>query len=105
MTDTNDREMGIEWGDLNNDLEMYEYPASTDELVEEFGDRELGLPQGTEMFRETLEPVGDETYESAEDVRQMIYNMIGSEAVGRENYSDRGSGSDNAERESDEETL
>lgn len=105
MTDTDDREMGIELGNLNDDLDSHEYPTTTDELIEEYGDRELGLPRGTETFREALEPVDDETYDSAEEVRQMIYTMVGSEAVGREDYSDRGSAPDNVEGESDKKTL
>lgn len=105
MTDTHDREMGIELGDFNDDLESHEYPASTDELIEAYGDHELGLPRGTETVREALEPAASETYESAEEVRQMIYTMVGSEAVGREDYSDRGSAPDNVEGESDEQTL
>jgi hypothetical protein len=105
MSDTDDREMGVELGDLDDDLESHEYPASTNELIEAYGDRELGLSRGTETVREALEPAGDETYESAQEVRQMIYNMVGSEAVGREDYSDRGSAPDNVEGESDDQTL
>ena len=105
MSNSNDREMGVELGDLNDDLESHEYPASTDELVEKYGDHEFELPGGTETFREALGPLEDESYESAQEVRQMIYNMLGSEAIGREDYSDRGSAPDNVKGESDEKTL
>lgn len=105
MTSTNEREMGIELSGLNNDLESHEYPASSDELIEMCGDHELELTRGSETVRELLEPVGDGSYESAEEVRQAIYNMVGSEAVGRENYSDRGLVIDNTKGESDEQSL
>jgi len=47
-------------------------------------------PQGIETL--LAEEFDDETieYESAEDVRQSITNMVGAEAVGRKGYSDRG---------------
>jgi hypothetical protein len=83
------REQGLEIGSLADRLDAHSYPASTAELVDEYGDHEIDLPDGTKSFGEILSGV-DETYESAEAVRQMLYTMVGSDAVGREGYSDRG---------------
>lgn len=75
------------------------------ELTEEYGDREIDLPNGSETFGEILESLGDETYESAEEVRESLLNMVESEAVGREDYSDRGPATDEEEGETDSMTL
>lgn len=104
-SDADDRQMGIELGDLNDDLESHDYPATAEELIGEYGDRELELSRGTQTFGEILEPVGEKSYESAEEVRQDVFNFVGSEAVGREDYSDRGTTTDEDEGENDSESL
>jgi hypothetical protein len=105
MPDTNDREMGIELGDLNDDLEAHDYPASSEEFLEEYGDRELKLPNGEQSFAEIMEPVEEKTYQDADGVRQDIFNFVGSDAVGRENYSDRGTTGDEVEGEDEPKSL
>lgn len=94
MTESDDRELGVELGDLEDDLESADYPMDSEELMDRFGDRELDLQGGSETLRETLATGGEETFESAEEVEQAILNRVSSEAVGRENYSDRGSGTE-----------
>lgn len=105
MSDSEDRQMGIELGDLNDDLESHDYPATADELTEEYGDRELDLSNGSKTFDEVLEPVDEKSYESAEEVRQDVFNFVGSEAVGREDYSDRGTTGDEGEGENEPQSL
>jgi hypothetical protein len=88
------REQGVDIGALADELEDHSYPTTTSELLEEYGDYEIEMPDGSETLEAVLgniqEDDDEQEYESAEDVRQMIYNMVGSEAVGREGYSDRG---------------
>lgn len=91
------REQGIEFGQLKDQLQSHEYPTTAEEILTLYGNTELGLPNGTTTVREILgkrETVAGGTddlrYESAEAVHQSIFNMIGSDAVGREKYSDRG---------------
>ncbi|WP_049971690.1 DUF5789 family protein [Haladaptatus cibarius] len=84
-----DREMGVELGELADKLDEHDYPASSDDLVEEYGDYEIEYSNGSERFEEVIGPL-NETYESADGVRQSILNMADSEAVGRQRYSDRG---------------
>ena len=86
------REQGIDMGDLHDDLENYDYPATTAELVDDFGDREIELPNGSETFGEVMGGIEGEgqEYQDADDVQSMVKNMVGDEAVGREGYSDRG---------------
>ena len=86
------REQGVDIGSLADELEAHSYPATNSEIIDEYGDHELELPDGSQSLGKVLGRLEgeDEEYESADEVRQMIYNMVGSEAVGRENYSDRG---------------
>lgn len=91
------REQGIEFGQLKQKLAEHDYPTTGDELLAAYGDFELKFPDGEASLREILGKRQSETdadddirYESAEEVHQSIYNMAGSDAVGRENYSDRG---------------
>jgi len=87
------RELGVEFGDLAEDLEAHEYPTTVDELVDQYGDRELELPGGDERFEEVLEPYTQEPEQQFTDpgeVRQAVLNMVGSDAVGQPRYSDRG---------------
>lgn len=103
------REQGIEFGPLKEQLETHDYPATGEELLAAYGDAELGLPDGPHTLREILgkresEQGGeaDVQYESAEEVHQSIFNMVGSDAVGREDYSDRGTSPTEADDKDDE---
>ena len=93
MTDDS-RTRGVGFGDLRDDLESLEYPASNAALVERFGSRELDLVDGTAAFGEVLSrDPDDRTYRSAEAVRRAVTRLVGSDAVGREGYTDRGTAS------------
>jgi len=79
------REQGIEFGDLEAALAAHEYPTTTAEVLDAYGEHELTIPNGTRTLREVLGPLddGDTTetsYESPEEVRQMIFNAVGSDA-------------------------
>lgn len=88
--DHEQREMGVDFGPLADELDEHDYPVTSEELVEEYGDHELEYPGGSERLEEVLGPLGEETFEDAEEARQAIFNMVGTEAVGRARYSDRG---------------
>ncbi|GAA0511807.1 hypothetical protein SAMN04488066_10479 [Halorubrum aquaticum] len=102
-TDQNDdsREQGVELGPLDDELDDEEYPIDLETLLERYGDRELGLGDDTVTLRTVVEPQGEATYESADDVRQNVIGMVSDEAIGRKNYSDRG-GSTDVEGDSEE---
>lgn len=87
--DAADREMGVEFGSLADELDEEQYPLTKDDVVEKYGDRELDIADGTKTVREVLGDRGDEQFDSPQDVQQSILNMIDSEAVGRQRYSDR----------------
>lgn len=118
MTDRNNsadnREYGIEFGSLAEQLAAHEYPTTTEEILTAYGNETIKLPKDSRTLREVFSSSAqnpDESdeiayqsvsYESADEVRQAIYTLIDSNAVGRERYSDRDSPAIGEERESDE---
>jgi hypothetical protein len=104
-TDDDSRTRGVEFGPLAEELENEEYPMAKREVVERYGDRELGLEDGDETVREVLEPLGKTTYESPGEVRQGVLNTVGDEAVGREDCSDRGGHTEGVDEGSESESL
>jgi hypothetical protein len=97
------REQGIEFGDLKSKLDDADYPLTNEELVEQYGDETLELPNGERTLAETIDPLpDDQKYEEPFEVEQAVMNMVDSEAVGREGYSDRGAAVDTDYDEADE---
>lgn len=92
MADRNDtRQQGIEFGEFGETMDSLGYPIGHDELIDEHGNTELELSNGTSSLAEVLEPLQDQEqiYRDAEELETMILNMVGDEAIGRKNYSDR----------------
>ena len=98
-TDQSDdsREQGVEFGSLAEELEDETYPLDKAELLERYGDHELVLEDDMTALGAVLEPLGEDEFESADDVRQSVLTMVSDEAIGRENYSDRGGETDTDE--------
>ncbi|MFP8951450.1 DUF2795 domain-containing protein [Natrialbaceae archaeon A-arb3/5] len=70
-------------------IDDHEYPATTDELIEAYGDRVLELPNGTESVGDVLDRFESETFEAPEEARFAIYSAVSNKAIGRIGYSDR----------------
>jgi hypothetical protein len=66
-----------------------EYPVTTEELIDDHGEREIELPNGTETLAECLDRLEPETYDSPEEVRLSVFTAVSGEAVGRRHYTDR----------------
>lgn len=103
MSDNRDR--GIEFGDLAEDLSEETYPMTKAELLERYGDRELEHASGTVELSEVLPEEGEREYGDIGDVQDSVLNMIGEAAVGREGYSDRGAGIAEQDGNGDEESF
>ena len=73
-------------GDL---IDAHEFPATTEELTEAYGDRTIELPNGTARLGDVLERAGAETFTNAVDAHSAILCGVGHEAIGRRYYSDR----------------
>lgn len=63
-------------GDLDEALETHDYPTTTDDLVESYGDYELETQGGTRSLEEVLARTDTQTYDSADDVRSRIQGLI-----------------------------
>jgi hypothetical protein len=77
------------FSDANERLETHSYPATTRELIEEHGDLELTLPNGTETLGTALSRLDNETFDDAESARLATYSAVSDKAIGRKYYSDR----------------
>lgn len=88
------RTRGVELGPLVDDLESESYPMDASEVVDVYGDREVDLQAGDATVRDLLEPQGEQTFDSPEAVTESILTMVGSEALDREGYTDRGVGTE-----------
>lgn len=86
---TSDRDMGMEFGDLEAELDAESYPLTNTELLAAHGDCEIEHANGAVELRSVLDSQGDQTYGSADEIRQSVLNMVGDEAIGRKFYSDR----------------
>ncbi|MFD1588235.1 hypothetical protein ACFR9U_14735 [Halorientalis brevis] len=64
-------------GDLDEALKSHDYPATTNELVEAYGDYELETQDGKNSLEDVLASANDETYDSAEDAHRRILGLIG----------------------------
>ncbi|WP_372480921.1 hypothetical protein ACAH01_16130 (plasmid) [Halomicrobium sp. HM KBTZ05] len=100
---TDSREMGVDFGQLTDELRGMEYPVTREAVLAEYGDADIELSGGTETLQSILGDQETETdgaerheYDSADAVRQAVLTMVGSEAVGREDYSDRGGSAESA---------
>lgn len=101
------RQQGVELGDLDDELSAQEYPTDADALVDEYGDFRIELPGGSQRLEDVLGLVEENgaEYADAEEVRQAIYTLVGSEAVGREEYSDRAGSTPDEGDDGDEESF
>ena len=108
MTDEDDaREHGVEFGDVEDELESLDYPVDHETVIERHGDATIGLPDGSTSLEEVLEPLQDEAqiYQDPDELTTMIKNMVGDDAVGREDYSDRGPSTEPDSDDADAESL
>ena len=94
------REQGVEFGPLVDELESEEYPMEKEELLAEYGSREIDLEDDkSQTLDELLGPMGETTYDSADEIMNSVMNMVPEGAVGREDYSDRSDELNEEERE------
>lgn len=93
-SDNGSRKMGVEFGQLIEELSTQEYPVERETLLAEYGEYALETESSSQSLQSILGRQEDETdaheYQSADAVQQAVLNMVGSGAVGREEYSDRG---------------
>jgi hypothetical protein len=76
-------------GDAEAVLDTHNYPATGEELIDEYGDAELDLPNGDETLGEAMGRLGDTTYQNSEDAKLAAMSAVSEDAIGRKGYSDR----------------
>lgn len=81
---------GVDFTSINPVLEALSYPVTTEELVDEHGDCELGRTNADAVTVAELFDSIDDTFDSGESVRQMVLSQMPHDSEGRGNYSDRG---------------
>lgn len=101
-----DREEGVDFTDLDPVLEDISYPITMDEFVAEHGDHSIERTNAEPITVEELfEGMGDDTYESPEEVRQSILTFMPRDSVGRQRYSDRGDPGETPEIDDPDESV
>lgn len=85
----NNRDVGVEFGALADDLASAEYPLTSETLIETYGDREISYANGRTTLAALVDGSGRDRYEGPDEVHQVVLNMVGVDAVGRPRYSDR----------------
>lgn len=70
-------------------LRQHDYPATTSQLTDSYGDYELDLVNGTETIGEVFQRVESETVRSSGEAKELLYSAVSSKAIGRKGYSDR----------------
>ncbi|WP_435335841.1 DUF5789 family protein [Haloarchaeobius sp. TZWWS8] len=68
--------LGGRLGDLDEALETHSYPTTTNELVDAYGDYEIETQGGTESLEDVLSRTGNQTYDSADDVRSRVLGLV-----------------------------
>ncbi|WP_438268203.1 DUF5789 family protein [Halocatena salina] len=63
-------------GDLDAALDDHDYPTTVDELVTAYGDREVESKRDWKSIEEVFAPIDNETYDSADEVRQRILRLL-----------------------------
>ena len=89
-----DDEAVAEWTDAQNAyaeavLDTHNYPATGEELIDEYGDAELDLPNGDETLGEAMGRLGDTTYQNSEDAKLAAMSAVSEDAIGPSSPSDR----------------
>lgn len=75
--------------DADASFDAHTFPATTEELIQEYGELELQLPNGTETLGDALGRLGEETYADAEGAKLAARSAISEKGIGRKGYSDR----------------
>lgn len=64
------------------DFGDHDYPVRGEELAATYGNEEIDLANETESLGSVFDRLSDETFDSAEDVREAVYGEITGEAAG-----------------------
>ena len=101
--DDPDRVQGVDFEGIEPVFDELSYPITADELVERYGDRKIERTNAEPIsIEELFDYMGDDTFESEEQLRQMILGQMPRDSVGRTNYTDRGGATPEATEEAED---
>ena len=101
--DDSDQTQGVDFASIDSVFEELSYPVTADELVERYGDREIERTNADPItIEELFDYMGDDTFESEDQLRQMIMAQMPRDSEGRTDYSDRGGASPEATEEAED---
>jgi len=63
-------------GDLTDALDTHDYPTTSDDLIEAYGNHEIEMQSGTKSLGVVFTTTEDRSYSSADDVRKQIMRLI-----------------------------
>ena len=66
--------------EVQMDFGDHDYPVRGEELAAEYGAEEIDLANETESLGSVFDRLSDETFDSAEDVREAVYGELTGEA-------------------------
>jgi hypothetical protein len=69
--------------EVQMDFGDHDYPVRGEELAAEYSTEEIDLANETESLGSVFDRLSDETFESADEVREAVYGEITGEAAGR----------------------
>lgn len=78
----------IKLSGLRSRLADVDYPADVERVGEELGDTVVELADGEVTLADVLEDVGDDRYDSAEELEADVYAALPTEAVGEPGQSE-----------------
>lgn len=79
----------MELNRIEEAVRAHEYPATSAEIIDAFGEERIELANGSETVGDVLGRMGAEVYDDPRDVHDAVLCGLGHEAVGRRYYSDR----------------
>lgn len=98
-TDETDELRSLRAAKIGDILDPDQFPLTTEDLIDQYGDVEVSFPSGSQTLRDVLETSGFETYTTRDEAQLAILNGVRRRAVGRARYSDRGYTSDQPVRD------
>lgn len=81
--------MGMDLNGSGDAIDDQTYPLTTTDLLDELGETEIDLAQGSESIAAVLERFGEQTFETPQEVRHTLQAGVCERAIGRKGYSDR----------------
>lgn len=75
--------------EFESEMDRLSYPATTGDVVDEFGGDEIDFQDGVARVDQVLGEGDAETFASPDELRMTLYGSLPEAAIGRKGYTDR----------------